>query len=268
MIIDKFPQLCALILDLDGVLWRDKIAIGDLPEIFKKIESQNLKVIFATNNATKSISEYVDKMASFGLNVDPSKIVNSAMALGEHLTRRFPNGGNVFVVGQPSLVEVMQKYGFHHVDNPTDHDIIAVIASLDQSISYEKIKTASLLIQEGIPFYGTNTDATYPTPYGLWPGSGTIVRALETASNTKAIIIGKPESALFNMALERLGTRPDQTMVIGDRLETDIAGGQAAKCLVGLVLSGASTAEDVEKWQPKPDIICSTLEELITCPIN
>ena len=266
MITDRFPQLCALILDLDGVLWQDKTPIGDLTKIFDTISELGLKYIFATNNATKSIADYVDKMAGFGLRVTPAQIVNSSMALGNHLKNKFPAGGNVYIVGQPSLVELMHEAGYHHVEEPNDADTLAVIASLDQSISYEKIKTASLLIQKGIPFYGTNTDATYPTPYGLWPGSGTIVRAIETASNTKAIVIGKPEAALFVMALEKLGTAPYQTMVIGDRLETDIAGGQAAKCLVGLVLSGASTIEEAYQWQPRPDIICSNLEELITCP--
>ena len=267
MIIDKFPTLKSLILDLDGVLWKDTSPIGNLPKIFSIINELGLRYIFATNNATKSVDEYVLKLNSFRLNVNADQIISSSLALGIFLSKKYPQGGKIYIVGEPSLIRTLNEYGFHHEANPIhENDILAVIASLDYSLTYEKIKVASLLIQNGSSFFGTNIDATYPTPQGLWPGSGTIVRAIETASHTKATVIGKPEPIMYEIAMERLGTLPEETMAIGDRFETDIVGGQAAHCLTGLVLSGVSSMEDSCRWIPKPNIISSNLEELLLCP--
>lgn len=269
MIIDKFPQLKALILDLDGVLWKDTSPIGDLPKIFKQIDDLDLKYIFASNNATKSIDEYVSKLRGFHLNVEANQIISSSLALGIYLSKKYPEGGKVYVVGQPSLIRTLDEYGFHQEEYPLlNKSILAVIASLDYSLTYEKIKVASLLIRNGSHFFGTNTDVTYPTPQGLWPGSGTVIKAIETASQTKATIVGKPEPIMYEIALDRLKTFPQETMAIGDRFETDIVGGQAAHCLTGLVLSGVSSISDLSNWIPRPDIVCSNLEELILCPMN
>ncbi|MCJ7694384.1 MAG: HAD-IIA family hydrolase [Anaerolineaceae bacterium] len=263
MLLDKFPKVKALLLDLDGVLWRDVKPIGDIPKIINRIDALGLKYLFATNNATKTIDEFVDKFRGFGLDLSPDQIINSSQAVGAYLSKHFPNGGNIYVVGPPSLITTLAKYGFIHQNDMENKNIVAVVGSMDYELTYEKIKQAGLLIRSGSLFIGTNSDATYPTPSGLWPGAGTIVRAIETASETKPIIIGKPEPALFNLGFEKLGLRPEQTMVVGDRLETDIAGGQAAGCLTCLVLSGVSKQAQADKWRPKPDIICDNLEALL-----
>jgi 4-nitrophenyl phosphatase len=266
MLLDKFPELKALILDLDGVLWKDTSPIGDLPKIFSIIDDLGLKYIFATNNATKSVDEYVTKLNSLRLNVKPAQIISSSLALGIYLSKKYPDGGKVYIVGQPSLIRTLSEYGFQHEEDPLHrNDILAVIASLDYSLTYEKIKVASLLVQDGTCFYGTNMDVTYPTPQGLWPGSGTIISAIETASQTKAMVVGKPEPLMYEIAMERLNTLPEETMAIGDRFETDIVGGQAANCLTGLVLSGVSSIQDSKRWIPQPNIVCSNLEELLLC---
>jgi len=263
MLLDKYPEVKALLLDLDGVLWRDVIPIGDIPKIINRIDALGLKYLFATNNATKTIDEFIEKFRGFGLDPSPDQIINSSQAVGAYLSKRFPNGGSIYVVGPPSLISTLSTYGFIHENETENFNALAVIGSMDYALTYEKIKHAGLLIRNGSLFIGTNSDATYPTPSGLWPGAGTIVRAIETASETKPIIIGKPEPALFNLGFEKLGLRPDQTMVVGDRLETDIAGGQAAGCLTCLVLSGVSTQAQADNWQPQPDIVCESLEELL-----
>ncbi len=110
-------------------------------------------------------------------------------------------------------------------------------------MTYQKLSRATLHIRAGAPFYGTNPDKTFPTPQGLVPGAGSILAAIEAATDVKPIIIGKPQPAMMYMALEKLGTLPEETLVVGDRLETDIAAGQAAGCKTALVLSGVSTKQ-------------------------
>jgi len=125
------------------------------------------------------------------------------------------------------------------------------------------LKTASLLVRSGAPFIATNPDKTLPTPVGLVPGAGTLVAAVQTATDVAPYYVGKPAPELYNLALERLGTSPVNTLVVGDRLETDIAGAQALGCLTALVLSGATTAEMAAGWRPAPDCIARDLADLL-----
>jgi 4-nitrophenyl phosphatase len=120
-----------------------------------------------------------------------------------------------------------------------------------------------LLIRRGIPFFFTNPDRTFPTPEGIIPGAGAILAALETATDVSPIIAGKPGTTLFDFALERLGTLPQETLVVGDRLETDILGGQRAGCKTALVLSGIATQEEANAWQPYPDLVINELSDLL-----
>lgn len=249
----------ALILDMDGVLWRESEAIGNLPEIFYRINRLGLNYILATNNATKTPQRYVQKLAGFGAKIPAEKIVNSSMAVAHLLQKRFPSGGKVYIVGETGLVEALENAGFHQAEK----DCVAVIASMDREISFEKLKRATLLIRSGVPFYATNPDRTYPTPEGLIPGAGSLIGSLEISTDVKPIIAGKPNPTLYEFALERLGTLPSETLVVGDRLETDIIGGQKLGCPTALVLSGIATCAEAENHQPPVDVIVPSLEDLL-----
>ncbi len=164
--------------------------------------------------------------------------------------------GAVFIVGENGIQRALEERGFTPIIDPDDETTpVAVVGSIDRSISYQKLRRATLHIRAGAPFYGTNPDKTFPTPQGLVPGAGSILAAIEAATDVKPIIIGKPQPAMMHMALERLGTTPEETLVVGDRLETDIAAGQAAGCKTALVLSGVSTRQQAKDWQPAPDFI-------------
>lgn len=249
----------ALILDMDGVIWRDKQPIGDLQSIFNRIESRGIKYVFATNNATNTVDNYVGSLTRHGIKVSRQQIFTSATATAYYLSELFPQKGNVFVVGMAGLESTLQESGFQvSSDNP-----LAVVAAMDRTISYEKLRTATLLIRSGVPFIGTNPDKTFPTPDGLVPGAGSILAAIQAATDTAPEIIGKPKATMFLQALEYLDEEPENVLVVGDRLETDIAGGQAAKCRCGVVLSGVSDRGMAETWQPKLDYIAEDLEALI-----
>ena len=218
-----------------------------------------MKVILATNNATRTPAQYLEKMAGFGVSLREEQIINSAMGVAYLLKKRFPQGGPVFVVGEVGLTTALKDAGFYESEEPG----LAVIGSMDRGISFNKMKKATLLIRSGIPFYFTNPDRTFPTPEGLIPGAGAILAALETASDVTPIIAGKPSTTLFDFALERLGTQPTETLVVGDRLETDILGGQLAGCLTAVVLSGIASKADAEAWQPRPDLVVDELGVLL-----
>ena len=265
MIKHFFPPIRGLVLDMDGVLWKDSSPIGNLPAIFNSIRLQGFKVILATNNATISVKEYLEKIQGFGVELEPWQIVTSAMASVDTLNKAFPNKGAVYIVGENGLITGLRENGFNPITDPADDlPVVAVIAGMDRMVTYQKLRRAAFHIRTGVPFYGTNPDATFPTPLGLVPGAGSIIAAIETASGVKPIIIGKPSPFMFDLSKERMKLSRDEILVVGDRLETDIAGGQAMGAHTALVLSGVSTSQQASNWNPQPDMIANDLTELIS----
>ena len=266
--IDQLSGIYGVILDMDGVLWKDSAPIGDLSCIFEQLRARQLKIILATNNSTRTVDQYLEKLFSFGVRLEPEQIVSSAMTAGYYLKNRFPQGGFVYVVGEQSLKLTLQTYGFQAVeqldeDYPQDDQILAVVAAMDRALSYDKLRRAALLIRKGVPFIGTNPDQTFPTPQGLVPGAGSILAALETATSVKPLIMGKPAPYLFELSISRMGIQSNEALVVGDRLDTDIAGGQRARCRTAIVLSGVTSLAEAQSWQPAPDLIVPDLASLI-----
>lgn len=248
-----------LILDMDGVLWRWPDPIGDLLGLFSHINQRGWKVVFLTNNATQSARQYTDILNNFGIPAQIRQVINSAEATGEYLKKKYPSGGPVFIIGEDGLRETLERFGFRESgDGP-----IAVVVGLDRQLTYEKLSQASLSIQAGAEFIGTNPDTTIPTNRGIEPGAGSILAAIQVASSCSPMIIGKPSPVMYQIALNRLGTSPNETLVIGDRLDTDIKGGHAAGCLTGLVLSGVAKEEDIPRSGQDPDFVASDLTELL-----
>ena len=248
---------------MDGVLWHDKEPIGNLPDIFSSINRMGLKHTFATNNATKSVSEFVQKLAGFGVNAQAAQIVTSANAALRYISLHYAPASRVYVVGTDSLREQVRENGFVVLNEHESSDASVVLVALDTHINYRKLAAAGLLIRAGAQFIATNTDTTYPTPHGLLPGAGTLVAAVAAASGKEPLVIGKPQPTLFKEAMEMMGTQPHETLCVGDRLETDILGGQNAGCMTALVLGGASTLEQAQAWQPQPTIIAKDLSSLL-----
>jgi len=244
---------------MDGVLWQGQQPIGDLPSIFDRIRQRDWKVILATNNASRTPQQYVERLDGYGVHVDTWQVINSAYAITSYLSRQYPAGGTIYVIGEVGITEALKEYGFTIGEN----NPIAVVVGLDRQLSYEKLRRATLFIRSGVPFIGANPDRTFPTPEGLVPGAGAILAAIETATSVKPLIMGKPSPAMYQLALERLGTPPEKTLVVGDRLETDIAGAQAIGCRTALVLSGVTPEADAYAWQPPPDVIARDLTSLV-----
>ena len=250
----------ALILDMDGVLWRDEQPIGNLAEIFTQLQNKGLKVVLATNNSTKTVQQYLEKLRRFQVNsLLPWQILTSTAAVVAYLKKAYPDGGPVYLIGEDGLFLEMQSQGFYQADR----EVVAVVVGLDRQVTYEKLRVATQLIYHGAEFIATNTDRTLPVPGGIIPGAGSIVAALVAATDRNPLVMGKPNTALYQLALERLGAAPEQTLAVGDRLETDIAGAQPLGFHSALVLSGVSSREQAENWRPAPDLIIDDLSSLV-----
>lgn len=249
----------AFILDMDGVIWQGLQPIGDLPAIFHRIHQQGWKVLLATNNSTRTPQQYVERLASHGVRVEPWQVVNSVDVTIHYMAQQYPDRGTVYVIGEEGITKALSEKGFCIGET----NVLAVIAGMDRQLSYDKLSRATLLVRSGVPFIGTNPDRTFPTPEGLVPGTGSILAALEAATSVKPIIMGKPSPAIYQLALDRLGVMPVETLVVGDRLETDIAGAQAIGCRTAVVLTGVTTEPEALAWQPQPDIITEDLASLV-----
>jgi 4-nitrophenyl phosphatase len=221
-----------------------------------------------TNNSTKTVTAYLAHLQSFGVELEESQVITSAEATGVNLAGRFPAGSKIFVLGEEGLRQTIRDYGFIPVMEGNEEKVLAVVVGLDRDFRYADLNQAVHYIQQGAEFIGTNPDRTIPTPEGPAPGAGAIIESIETSCGKKAVLIGKPAAGLYQLALSRSGSVPQETLMIGDRLETDILGAQKLSIRTGLVLSGISSRDDGEKWDPVPDLIAAdamgilnTLEE-------
>jgi 4-nitrophenyl phosphatase len=253
----------SLIIDMDGVIWRADAPIGDLASIFDRIRARGLKFVFATNNSTRTSEQYVVRLNEFGVEVEPWQVVTSSQAAVHAMAQKFPPGTRVFMIGEDGLRLPLEERGFEvlSVDDAPQAEV--VVMGLDRAINFQKAVEATLLVRRGIPFYATNPDKTFPTPRGLIPGAGAWYSIVTTATGVEPIVAGKPFPFLMELSLEKLNTSKEETLVVGDRLDTDIAAGQAIGCPTALVLSGVATREQAESWKPKIDFIVDDLASLI-----
>ncbi|MEL7625666.1 MAG: HAD-IIA family hydrolase [Anaerolineaceae bacterium] len=263
MITDHFPMLKGLILDMDGVLWHDNKPLGNLPGIFDQIQDLGLDFVLATNNSAKTIEEYQEKLAGFGVVVKPERILTSAVATFFIVRNSHPGKHLIYIVGSQSFEKDARKRGFEVLPEGDKRQADMVIVGLDQKLTYSKIDYASRQVRSGAEFIATNTDATYPTPNGLAPGAGSMVAAIQTAAGKEPLVIGKPSPAMYIQAMKVMGLTADQVLCVGDRLETDILGAHRGGFHSAFLLSGVSTLEDLSKSDLQPDIIAENLTVLI-----
>jgi 4-nitrophenyl phosphatase len=253
----------ALILDMDGVIWKADAPIGDLSAIFKRIRERGLKFVFATNNGTKTPEDYQKKLRELGVEVDAAQVVTSALGIAFLMAQKHPRGTKIFMIGEDGIRTALEGQGFEIVSVENAPEAEAVVMGIDRGVNFQKMMEATLLVRAGRPFYTTNTDRTFPTPRGEIPGSGAWLSVVTTATGIQPIVAGKPFPYLMELSLERLGTSREETLVVGDRLETDIAAGQAVGCPTAMVLSGVSSKAEADEWKPSPTLIANDLAALV-----
>ena len=250
----------AIISDMDGVLWRGMQPLPGLPGFFDYLFRNNIDFVLATNNSSNTQIDYVEKLAKLGISgLLPSHIVTSGTATASYLQTKYPSGTRIFVVGGAGLKKILTDADF----TISDDEVALVVCGIDFDLTYEKVRKATLLIRGGAGFIGTNPDSSFPTPEGLVPGAGSILALIEAATGQPPKIIGKPASGMFEAALRQLSTGPENTLMIGDRIGTDIEGAQALGIKTALVMTGVEDEASSAASEIKPDYVFDGLPDLI-----
>jgi glycerol 3-phosphatase-2 len=249
------------IVDLDGCVW-----IGDEPtpgavEALRAVREAGKRVAFATNDPRSATEDYVTRLWRLGLKASLRDVVTVGGAV-QHLLAETRSGRTAFVIGTPPLRRHVADAGLkllNGTDLASRADVVVVAGTED--LVYDDLRDAALAVRRGADFLATGRDPTYPQPDGLWPGTGAIVAAVEYATGRTAEIVGKPQPQLLHTALDRLGE--GHTLVVGDRVDTDLGAAAAAKLDAALVLTGGATHADADGLEPKPVAIAETLASLL-----
>lgn len=248
-----------LLIDMDGVLYRGKTALPGSGELVEFLQEAGIDYLLVTNNSTSTPAEFVARLEGMGIRVREESIVTSGVATANYLRTRAPNGAKVNVVGEEALITELEKRGFVMAGRDADY----VVCGWDRGINFEKLKTACLAIRDGATFVGTNPDKTYPLENDIIPGAGSILAALIAATDVEPIVVGKPEAIMFEQALDLLDAEPDETAILGDRLETDILGGYRAGIATVMVLTGISTEQEAKEHEVPVDFVFEDLPTLV-----
>lgn len=264
-----FNNIRALIIDMDGVLWHGNQAIEGLAGFFQTLRELDIRFILATNNASSTPQQYVQKLEVMGVKVSLDEVMTSAMATAMYLAGQYdPQKTRIFLIGEDGAEQALREKGFiltglYELNGENSKGADIVVSGKDHGINWDKLATATLNIRAGAKFIGTNGDTTLPTERGLTHGNGAILAALQAATGVSPMIIGKPEPIMYQQAMAKLGSTLEETVAIGDKLETDILGAVRTGIRSLMVLTGVSTEADlkVSDYQPTwvmPDITAVT----------
>ena len=249
----------AILLDLDGVLYRWPEPIPGSAEAVAALRGAGKRIAFVTNNSSRTPAQVAERLASVGVDARSEEVVTSALATATVLAERGVR--SAFVVGEEGLLDALGDAGIRVVDASAD-DVDVVVVGFDRGADYAKLKDASILVERGVSLVASNADPSFPAPGGeSWPGAGALLAAIETTTGTRGDVVGKPEAPLFERALASAGGgRP---LVVGDRLDIDIAGASRLGWDSALVLTGTTHHEDVESSPWKATFVVDDLSGLV-----
>ena len=237
-----------IISDMDGVIYRGKQLIPGATEFVKRINDEKINFLFLTNNSEQTPIDLKRRLSALGIEgLSEENFITSAMATAIFLQMQSP-GGTAYVVGGAGLVSELYKVGFSISETDPEY----VVVGKTSNFNFESMKKAMNLIEHGAKFIGTNPDVIDPTEHGHEPACGSILASIEMATGKKPYIIGKPNALMMTIAKKKLGGHSEETLMIGDRMDTDIVGGLEAGMKTCLVLSGVTKAEMINHFPYRP----------------
>mgnify|MGYP001823158399 FL=1 len=231
-----------------------------LADFFALLRAREIGFVMATNNASRTNDHYVQRLASYGIAIAPDQVITSAQATAGHLAEQSTPDTPVYYIGEEGLGKALQSAGFRLVGD--DETPKYVVVGWDRQLTYAKLAQATVYIYDGAAFIATNPDLTWPSERGQLPGAGAILAALQAATGVDPTIIGKPSPLMLQMAMRRMEASEKTTAMLGDRLETDILGGQNAGLTTILVLSGITTTELLADSSIQPDLVFDDITAL------
>lgn len=248
-------------MDIDGVLYRGRKPINGAREFIDYLIEEGIKFICVTNNSAKTPADYSRKLKSMGIKIEEDNIINSGIATVEYIKEKYlgqKKDLSAYVVGGEGLVSLIINSGI--TINEKNPDLVVV--GWDVTFTYDKMKKASLAIQKGATYIGTNPDTTYPSEEGILPGCGAILASITTASGVEPIIIGKPKPLIMEIAAKMISAKKEKSLMIGDRIDTDILAGKNFGIQTALVLSGVMNRSHITQHGVAPDFIFEDMMDL------
>ncbi|TYT60640.1 HAD-IIA family hydrolase [Natrialba swarupiae] len=252
----------AVILDVDGTIVRGESLIPDVTDGLRALEQAGCSRLLFSNNPTRGTDHYAELLEPHGVAVEPELVLTSATVSAAYLGETHPDE-RVFVVGGDRLEAILETAGVETTADPEAAEV--VLGSFDDQFSYDILSTALEALSDGVPFYGTDPDVTIPDDDGVKPGTGAILAAMEAVAGREPdAVLGKPSSVAATAAIDRLDVPPERTLVVGDRLETDVALGANAGMATAVVLSGITDRRSLESSTIEPDYVLESLGEVET----
>lgn len=255
----------AVLFDMDGVVYVGNKPLPGVQEMLDYLDASGRKWLFVTNNASLTAEQFAEKVAKMGIRATPDHILGSADATAGWLAEQVRDHGwpqgKVIMNGMEGLRNALLTVGFELTGDP--FEAAYAVSGANFNLVYKDLADLTLAIRNGARFIGTNPDVTFPTERGQIPGSGSILALLAAASGVQPIVIGKPNAGMFEIAMHRLGLQPQETLMIGDRYDTDIAGAIKLGLVTVGVLTGISSRAEFESAEAPPHLICEGLPELL-----
>ena len=248
--------------DMDGTLYLGNRLYDFTNDLLSEIRKQGGKYMFMTNNSSKSVADYIKKLDKLGISAAYDDFLTSSQATAYYLNNNY-RGKTLYVCGTESLKEELRSNGYKITENLDEVEVL--IMGFDTELTFKKLEDVSklLLLRPELPYIATNPDYVCPTEFGSVPDCGSVCDMLYNVSKRRPLVIGKPEPLMPILAMGHTGYEKEDTVVIGDRIYTDIKSGLSAGATTILVLSGETTREILEKSEDKPDYVMESAKELL-----
>lgn len=254
---ERLSNLKGVISDMDGVIYHGNRLLPGVRDFVQWLIDNDKAFLFLTNSSERSRRELQEKLRRLGVDVPLENFYTSALATAGFLAAQKP-GGSAYVVGEAGLINALYDVGFSMNDIDPDY----VVIGETRSYSFEKIEKAVNLVRRGAKLIGTNPDLTGPVESGVIPACGALIRPIELATGVEPYFVGKPNPLMMRQALKRIECRREETLIIGDRMDTDIIAGLESEITTLLVLSGVTHEEEMERFAYRPHFVLENVARI------